>query len=142
MGEDPPGSAQNALHGHVSALRKLLGAERIRTRPPGYLLSAAADEVDVARFESLVERARACEDPGDRSAGLRDALALWRGEPLADLRGEPFAEREIARLEELRLAALEDRIDADLAAGRHFDWWQSSSRWSPSTCSESGCAAS
>ena len=120
-GEDPPGSAQNALHGHVSALRKLLGAERIRTRPPGYLLSAAADEVDVARFESLVERARARGDPGDRSAGLRDALALWRGEPLADLRGEPFAEREIARLEELRLAALEDRIDADLAGGRHFE---------------------
>ena len=120
-GEDPPGSAQNALHGHVSALRKLLGAERIRTRPPGYLLSAAADEVDVARFESLVERARAREDPGDRSAGLRDALALWRGEPLADLQGEPLAEREIARLEELRLAALEDRIDADLAAGRHFE---------------------
>ena len=58
-GEDPPGSAQNALHGHVSALRKLLGAERIRTRPPGYLLSAAADEVDVARFELLVGRARA-----------------------------------------------------------------------------------
>ena len=120
-GEDPPGSAQNALHGHVSALRKLLGAERIRTRPPGYLLSAAADEVDVARFELLVGRARARGDPGDRSAGLRDALALWRGEPLADLRGEPFAEREIARLEELRLAALEDRIDADLAAGRHFE---------------------
>ncbi|HEX6049288.1 MAG TPA: alpha/beta fold hydrolase, partial [Gemmatimonadaceae bacterium] len=120
-GEDPPGSAQNALHGHVSALRKLLGAERIRTRPPGYLFNAPADEVDAAQFESLIARAREREDPAARSAGLRDALALWRGEPLSDLEGLPLAEREIARLEELRLAALEDRIDADLAAGRHFE---------------------
>jgi DNA-binding SARP family transcriptional activator/pimeloyl-ACP methyl ester carboxylesterase/tetratricopeptide (TPR) repeat protein len=120
-GAEPPGTAQTALHGHVSSLRKLLGADRIRTRPPGYLLQVSPDEVDVGRFESLIAEARAFEDPGNRSARLRDALSLWRGPPLADLHGEPFAEREIARLEELRLAALEDRIDADLALGRHHE---------------------
>src|SRR6476661_10431009 len=76
-GEEPPGTAQNALHGHVSALRKLIGADRIRTRPPGYLLQVAAGELDVARFESLVAQARERGDPGERSASLREALALW-----------------------------------------------------------------
>ena len=75
----------------------------------------------MARFESLVAEARARDDPDERSARLREALALWRGEPLADLRYEAFAEREIARLEELRLAAVEDRVDADLALGRHHE---------------------
>jgi DNA-binding SARP family transcriptional activator len=120
-GEAPPGTAQTALHGHISNLRKLLGADRIRTRPPGYLLQVSPDEVDVARLESLIAGARGRDDPRERSARLHDALSLWRGEPLAELRGEPFAEREIARLEELRLAALEDRIDAELALGRHHD---------------------
>ena len=120
-GEEPPGSAQTALHGHISSLRKLLGADRIRTRPPGYLLQVAPGEVDVARFESLIAQGRARDDAGERAARLRDALSLWHGEPLADLRGEAFAEREIARLEELRLAALEERIDAELAVGRHHE---------------------
>jgi DNA-binding SARP family transcriptional activator/pimeloyl-ACP methyl ester carboxylesterase len=120
-GEEPPGTAQTALHGHISNLRKLLGADRIRTRPPGYLLHVSPGDVDLARFESLIAEARARDDPVGRSARLREALALWRGEPLADLHGEGFAEREIARLDELRLAALEDRIDADLALGRHHD---------------------
>jgi class 3 adenylate cyclase/DNA-binding winged helix-turn-helix (wHTH) protein/tetratricopeptide (TPR) repeat protein len=120
-GEEPPGTAQTALHGHVSALRKLIGTDRIRTRPPGYLLQVSADELDVARFESLVAQARERDDPDERSACLREALALWRGEPLADLRYEAFAERETARLEELRLASVEDRIDADLALGRHHE---------------------
>ncbi|HEY1275335.1 MAG TPA: alpha/beta fold hydrolase [Thermoleophilaceae bacterium] len=120
-GEHPPETVQTALHGHISGLRKLLGADRIRTRPPGYLLQVGPGEVDLARFESLTAEARARDDPAERSAGLRDALSLWRGEPLVELRGEPFAEREIARLEELRLAALEDRIDAELALGRHFE---------------------
>ena len=118
-GEEPPGTAPNALHGHVSTLRKLIGADRIRTRPPGYLLQVSAGELDVARFELLVAQARARDDPEERSACLHEALALWRGEPLAELRYEAFAEREIARLEELRLAAVEDRVDADLALGRH-----------------------
>ena len=120
-GEEPPGTAQTALHGHVSSLRKLIGADRITTRPPGYLLRVSADEVDLARFESLVAQARERDDPHDRSACLREALALWRGEPLAELRCVAFSEREIARLEELRLAAVEDRVDADLALGRHHE---------------------
>ena len=78
-GEEPPGTAQTALHGHVSALRKLIGADRIRTRPPGYLLRVSAGEVDVARFESLVAQARERDDADERSACLREALALWRG---------------------------------------------------------------
>src|SRR5262249_51220887 len=80
-GDAPPESAQTALHGHISALRKLIGADRIRTRPPGYLLRASSDEVDLARFESLVAQARERDGPDARSAYLRDALALWRGEP-------------------------------------------------------------
>src|SRR5580765_4856751 len=103
-GEEPPGTAQNALHGHVSTLRKLIGPDRIRTRPPGYLLHVSAGELDVARFESLVAQARARDDPEERSACLREALGLWHGEPLAELRYEAFGAREIARLEELRLA--------------------------------------
>jgi class 3 adenylate cyclase/DNA-binding winged helix-turn-helix (wHTH) protein len=120
-GEAPPGTAQTALNGHVSALRKLLGADRIRTRLPGYLLHVSASEVDLSRFESLLAQARQRSDPEHRSTDLREALALWRGEPLADLRYESFARREIARLEELRLAALEDRTDADLALGREHE---------------------
>jgi DNA-binding SARP family transcriptional activator/predicted ATPase/pimeloyl-ACP methyl ester carboxylesterase len=120
-GEEPPSSAQTALHGHISNLRKLLGADRISTRPPGYVLHVSPGEVDMARFESLIAEARARGDPEERSACLSHALSLWRGEPLAELRGEPFADREVTRLEEVRLAALEDRIDADLSLGRHHE---------------------
>src|SRR5262245_2113557 len=120
-GETPPETAQTALHGHVSALRKRIGADRIRTRPPGYLLQASVDEVDLARFESLVARGRGRADPDERSDCLREALALWHGKPLAELRDQEFAEREVARLEELRLAAVEDRADTDLALGRHAE---------------------
>jgi DNA-binding SARP family transcriptional activator len=117
-GEAPPASAATALHGHVSALRKLLGAERIGTRAPGYRLRVDPGELDLARFESLVAAARS-DGPEERSTRLREALALWRGDPLADLRDESFAHRELLRLAELRVAALEDRLDADLARGRH-----------------------
>ena len=120
-GEEPPGTAQTALHGHISALRKLLGADVIRTRPPGYLLQVPASAVDLARFETLITEARQRLDPEERSSRLREALALWRGEPLADLRYEPFAQSEISRIDELRLGALEDRFDADLALGRHHE---------------------
>jgi predicted ATPase/DNA-binding SARP family transcriptional activator len=120
-GEEPPDTAPTALHGHVSKLRKLIGTDRIRTRPPGYLLQVSAGELDVARFESLIARARERDDPDERSVRLREALALWHGEPLAELRYEAFAEREIARLKELRVAAIEDRVDADLALGRHAE---------------------
>ena len=117
-GEDPPPTAETALQGHVSRLRRGLGAGTIETRDPGYRLRTAPGEVDVDRFEALVSQAR---DVSPRLAGerLREALAMVRGPALADLAWEPLAETEVARLEELCLAALEARIDADLAAGHH-----------------------
>jgi DNA-binding SARP family transcriptional activator/pimeloyl-ACP methyl ester carboxylesterase len=120
-GESPPATAANALHGHVSSLRKRLRAERIETRPAGYRLRLDAGELDLARFEGLVAEARRAIEPERRSMRLGEALELWRGEPLADLRYQSFAQPEIARLTELRVAALEDRIEADLAIGRHHD---------------------
>ena len=107
-GESPPASAQNALQVHVHALRRVLGAERIETRPPGYVLHVGDGELDVERFERLAAQGQAGE-----------ALALWRGPALAGLADEPFARVEAARLEDARLAALEARIAADLETGRH-----------------------
>jgi predicted ATPase/DNA-binding SARP family transcriptional activator len=117
-GPSPPATAHKALHGHVSALRKLLGPEKIETRPPGYLLHADPGSIDARRFEDLVEAAGEETHPARRRDLLRAALALFRGEPLAEFRYEPFARDEAARLEGLRLRALEDRIDAELQLGR------------------------
>lgn len=120
-GPRPPGTAQKALHGHVSALRKRLGAERIDTRAPGYrLLLAAGDALDIHRFEQLVAAART-DGPAARSRKLREALALFRGEPLSDFRYEKFAAPEAARLEELRLTVVEEQIEAELELGRHAE---------------------
>ena len=113
-GERPPPTAAKILQNAVSQLRKALGDDRLLTRPPGYFLRVEPGELDLERFEVLTERGRAEGDP----ALLREALELWRGEPLADLRDEPFAQRASLRLEEARLAAREDRLDADLAEGR------------------------
>jgi DNA-binding SARP family transcriptional activator len=104
----PPNRAHKALQVYVSQLRKLLGRERLETKTPGYLLRVAPDELDVARFERLIADGKQAE-----------ALALWRGQPLSDFAFSRFTRSEIARLEELRLAALEERIDADLVSGRH-----------------------
>jgi YVTN family beta-propeller protein len=123
-GESPPETARKALQIYVSRLRKALGTARIGTHEPGYVLELDPDELDLARFERMVEQARTVREKGEdaRAAGLlREALALWTGSPLADLIYEPFAQREIARLEELRLAALEERIDAELAIGHGAD---------------------
>jgi YVTN family beta-propeller protein len=117
-GERPPATAAKSLQVYVSRLRKALGEDAIVTRSPGYLLAATTDEIDLGRFESLVAEAKS-EAPPEAAATLREALELWRGAALADLAEEPFARAEIARLEEQRLAALEDRIEADLALGRH-----------------------
>jgi DNA-binding SARP family transcriptional activator len=106
------------LHAYVSRLRKELGRDRLLTQPPGYVLRLDEDELDVTRFEQLLAGAREL-GPEAAARQLREALAMWRGPPLADLAYEPFAQAEIARLEELRLTATEDRIDADLATGRH-----------------------
>jgi YVTN family beta-propeller protein len=119
-GERPPATAAKTLQGYVSHLRKALGNEVLLTRGGGYLLAASPGQVDAERFEALVADGRRALADGDaeRARELLDAaLGLWRGEPLADLAYEPFAQDEIARLEEARLAALEDRIDADLALG-------------------------
>ena len=120
--ERPPATAAKTLHGYVSHLRKALGDEVLLTRGGGYLLDAAPDQVDAERFEAIAADARRALSAGD-AAGARalldEALGLWRGEPLADLAYEPFAQGAIARLEEARVAALEDRIDADLVLGLH-----------------------
>jgi predicted ATPase/DNA-binding SARP family transcriptional activator len=118
-GDEPPATAPNALQVAVHALRRALGAERIVTQGSGYRLLLAPGELDLDRFERLVGEAAA---GGASAAGrLAEALALWRGPALADLADAPFAPAEAARLEELRLAALERRVDADLADGRHAD---------------------
>jgi predicted ATPase/DNA-binding SARP family transcriptional activator len=120
-GERPPASARTALQGHVSALRKRLGAERIVTEASGYtFVLEARDRLDVRDFETLVVRARV-ETPSRRAETLSVALALFRGPPLADFRFETFAAVEATRLEESRLAALEDRNDALLELGGHLD---------------------
>ena len=117
--ERPPPSAHKVLQAYVSQLRKAVGAARIETRPPGYLLRVARDEHDLGRFETLAEAARATSDPARRTQLLGDALALWRGPGLVEFRAEPFARTAASRLTELRLGALERRIEADLELGRH-----------------------
>jgi DNA-binding SARP family transcriptional activator len=119
-GEHPPRTAPTSLQNFVSQLRKLLGPETLATKPPGYQLRLGPDQLDLARFGKLVQEARR-EPPEPRAEKLTEALGLWRGPPLADLGFEAFAQSEIARLEELRLAVTEDRIEAELEASRHAE---------------------
>jgi DNA-binding SARP family transcriptional activator len=119
-GESPPPTAAKSVQVSVSRLRKLLPAGTLVTRPPGYVLEVEPDAVDLLRFERLVAEARAAE-PARASTLLREALELWRGPPLAEFPDEPFARVEARRLEDVRLAALEDRLEADLALGRHAE---------------------
>jgi DNA-binding SARP family transcriptional activator len=121
-GEQSPESGRTALQVLMSKLRKALGDTGVLlvTRPPGYLIRLERDQLDLRRFERLVEEAGAA-DPRVAAGKLREALALWRGSALDDLAYESFAQLAIGRLEELRLAVLEKRIDADLAVGRHGD---------------------
>jgi predicted ATPase/DNA-binding SARP family transcriptional activator len=127
-GERPPATAPTALQGYVSQLRRLLetgeegGGSLLVTRSPGYLLAAAPDQLDLTRFERLTAGGRealAAGEPARAATMLAEALALWRGPPLADFAYEAWVQAAIGRLEELRLSALEDRIEADLACGRH-----------------------
>ena len=117
----PSAGAVNALRVAVSRLRQALDAERVLdTQPGGYLLRVASDQLDVARFEELHEQARGLMATGDASAaatGLRQALSLWRGSPLADVALVEGVQAEVRRLEQLRLSAVMDRVDADLALG-------------------------
>ena len=116
-GERPPRTAVASLQNSVSQLRKVVGSEVLRTTPPGYVLVLEHGQLDVDRFTLLVAEARSA-GAEDRARRLREALALWRGPPLAEFAYEAFARGEIERLEELRLEALEARIDADLELGR------------------------
>ena len=120
-GERPPETAQTALHGLVSNLRKLLGQELIVTQPPGYLVRLGSHRLDLDRFEALAQAGLRALEQGDASqaaTSLGTALELWRGPPLGDVRDIPLVEPEIRRLEERRSAVLEGRIEADLALGR------------------------
>ena len=116
----PPPTAEAIVQNAVSRLRRLLGKAAIETRAPGYVLRVEPGAIDARRFERLVHEARPLP-PAERSAGLRDALGLWRGSPFADLGFDSFLQAEVARLDELRLTALEDRIEAEIELGRQDD---------------------
>ncbi len=122
-GEPPPTAAKMIQNG-VSQLRKLMEPDVLVTRSPGYLLVVQPDELDAHRFQRTIEVARADLGAGESAqaaAALREADGLWRGPALADCADIPFARAEAARLEELRSAAIEDRIEAELELGRHAD---------------------
>jgi DNA-binding SARP family transcriptional activator len=116
----PPPTADATLRSYLSRLRSVLGAARIRTRSPGHMLVAKPEELDAKTFERLLAAGRVAlaEERAVEAARLfADALGLWRGDPFADFVYEPFAQTEIARLSELRLEALEERIAAELRLG-------------------------
>ena len=120
-----PAQAMRSLQVTMSRLRRSLGVAGsvLETVASGYRLAVEADVIDARRFETLIGSARAARLKGDVATGRRlldDALGLWRGPALADVAFESFAQGEIARLEELRLAAIEERIDARLSAGEHL----------------------
>lgn len=117
---EPPSTANASLQNFVSQLRKQLGGEAIETRAPGYCVRLEQAQLDLARVRRLVDEARAAELPR-RARLLKEALAEWRGEPLAELAFEAFARDEIARLNELRLTLVEERAESELALGRHAE---------------------
>jgi DNA-binding SARP family transcriptional activator len=121
-GEEAPATAQKALQVYISQLRKTLDPGILLTQPPGYVLRPA--RLDLREFHEMLTRGQAARSEGDPEAASRElgaALALWRGPPLSGLEFEPFAAAEIARLDELRLTALEERMEADLELGRHSE---------------------
>jgi DNA-binding SARP family transcriptional activator len=119
-GEEPPETAGKAIQVYVSRLRRELGKERLETKAPGYRLRIGWDELDAHRFKTLLEEARVA-DTEVGLAKLHEALALWQGRPLEEFAYAQFAQTEIGRLEELRLGCVEERVDADLAIGRHSE---------------------
>lgn len=122
-GEEPPTAVRNGLQGLASKLRRALGsADLVAMRGDGYALELPAEAIDVRRFEQLVAEGRAAAADGEMDqavALLAEADSLWRGDPLADFAYEDFAVAAIARLSELRLAVIEERLDIELQLGRH-----------------------
>jgi DNA-binding SARP family transcriptional activator len=147
-GAEAPPTAAKMLQNYVSGLRRALGANgggtALETRGSGYMLRVRPGERDLDRFEELLERGRAgvAQDPETAAKVLREALALWRGPPLSEFAYEQFAQEEIARLEELRLDAIEERIEADLAVGRHAELVAELGRLVKAQPSASACARS
>jgi predicted ATPase/DNA-binding SARP family transcriptional activator len=117
-GDAPPAGAANALQALVSRLRGALGQDAVESGPGGYRLAVEPGQVDAVAFERLLGDVRDQDDPAQRAETLRRALGLWRGPALADVAGAEFAGPSIVRLEELRVEALEERIEADIALGR------------------------
>src|SRR4051794_1770686 len=131
-GEEAPASAANIVQGYVSRLRKALqaanapdraGAAVLLRRGPGYLLELDPERLDLHRFQRLVREGVQSFRPSPARAAstLREALELWRGQPLAEFADEPFARAEIPRLQQQRLSALQARLEADLTLGRHAE---------------------
>ncbi len=118
-GEEPPETAKNTLQTYISHLRKVVGAERLQARAPGYLLAIRSEELDLTRFDALMEEARVARPTDGRVAfaALDDALSLWRGPALADVVDDSSLRAEAARLDELRVAAEEDRLALLLELG-------------------------
>ncbi|HVR31394.1 MAG TPA: BTAD domain-containing putative transcriptional regulator, partial [Acidimicrobiia bacterium] len=121
-GDDPPTAARHTLQGYISELRKVLEGQ-LKREGAGYVLAVEPDSFDVSRFEGLTAEGRrlSASDPIGAAERLAEALGLWEGPPYADLAHEAALEDEIRRLGELRLQAVEERIEADLAAGRHME---------------------
>ena len=128
-GDEPPATATSRVQSLVYRLRRLLTSEPggarpddvLVTRPPGYLLRVEPGQYDVARFEQLLAEARRDTDPAVSLATLNEALSLWRGPAFAEVAFDDFARTEAARLEELRMTAAEDRVDAKLRLGQHAE---------------------
>jgi DNA-binding SARP family transcriptional activator len=118
-GDTPPTTAVGVLQNYVSQLRKLLGSDVVRRNGAGYVIDVLPDQVDVDRFANLLESARTAESAEATAATIREALALWHGDPLADVAGAAFAQPEIVRLRELRAAARELLFEAELAQQRY-----------------------
>ena len=124
-GARPPATAGKSLQAHISRLRKALGSDKcLHTKAGGYVLELVESEVDADRFDRLLEEGRNALSRGDAESAaqsLEDALALWRGSPFADIAYQDFAQSEVARLEELRLVAVEELVEAGLVLGQHAE---------------------
>jgi DNA-binding SARP family transcriptional activator len=144
-GDRAPATAAKTIQVYISKLRRALGDGVVLTRAGGYVLDCDRADVDVGRFEALVaegRRALQTNEPRRAAQYLRDALRLWRGQPLSDFVYEPFAQGEVARLEERGWLLWRIGSTRILRSALTPSWWASSSRWCVSIRFESGCAAS